>query len=54
MLHAANTPNLLDKIKIIRLPEATIKLYSLFSSDKAFDKLNLSSRYDKAFKQING
>ncbi len=54
MMHAANNVNVLDKIKIIRLPEAPNKLYSLFSNDKAFDKLNLATKYDKAFKQVNG
>lgn len=54
MIYSAKTVNALDKIRIIRLPEAPIKLYSLFSNNKVFDELNLSERYDKAFKQING
>jgi hypothetical protein len=54
MIHAVSSVSVLDKINIIRLPEAPLKLYSLFSNGKNFVNLNLSARYDKAFTQING
>lgn len=44
----------LDKIRIIRLPEAPMKLYSLFSKHTQFINLNLAKRYDEAFERING
>jgi hypothetical protein len=54
MVHSIKAVNGFDKIKLIRIPEAPIKLYSLFSNNKVFDEFNLSGRYDKAFKRING
>lgn len=54
MSYVASKMNLLDSIRIIRLPEAPMKLYSLFSKHKNFKHLALAKRYDRAFERING
>ena len=38
----------------MRLPEAPMKLYSLFSKHEQFIHANLAKRYDEAFERIDG
>ena len=54
MSYVASKLNIQDKIRIIRLPEAPMKLYTLFSKDKQFIHTDLAKRYDEAFERIDG
>lgn len=54
MRYVASKLGVLDNIRIIRLPEEPMKLYTLFSKSKQFINSNLVKRYDDAFERIDG
>jgi len=54
MSYVASKLNMRDKVRIMRLPEAPMKLYSLFSKHEQFIHANLAKRYDEAFERIDG
>jgi ABC-type amino acid transport substrate-binding protein len=54
MISTAKKYDIYDKIKIIRIPEEPMKLYTAFSKIKFHPRFNLVAQYDAAFKKING
>jgi len=54
IIHSAKKMGVLDKIKVLRLPEPPIKLYTMFSKAENYSHLKLAERYDLAFEKING
>lgn len=54
MRYVASKLNVLDKIRILRLPEEPMKLYSIFAKHSQFINTNLAKRYDEAFERIHG
>lgn len=54
MRYVAAKLNVLDKIRIMSLPEEPMKLYSVFSKHKKFINSNFAKRYDEAFEHIQG
>ena len=54
MISTTKAHGIYDKIKIIRIPEEPMKLYTVFSKKKFHPKFNLVAQYDAAFKSIEG
>lgn len=54
MSYVASRLNIREKVRIMRLPEAPMKLYSLFSKHEQFIHADLAKRYDEAFERIDG